>query len=203
MNPDILPSEWWKPHTRIFHTASNDEFATHLISKPITVQFFLGCSIKSTVLGSRLSGKDLVVGFGMYTRAKHLRIVPDGLKYKQMFKPFVEILRLYLVEPAEKITMISEELKAKSCAESHEDFLSKCDHPLWKKSQFFIKLPFKKNEDVNPTKASHTGMNPEHQKLAETKCNDLLQQGLIEPSDSQWACEAFYVNKDQKRPEEN
>ncbi|KAL4332463.1 hypothetical protein GQ457_07G012840 [Hibiscus cannabinus] len=40
MNPDILPSEWWKPHTRIFSTASNDEFATHLISKPITIQFF-------------------------------------------------------------------------------------------------------------------------------------------------------------------
>ncbi|KAK9010365.1 hypothetical protein V6N11_036876 [Hibiscus sabdariffa] len=38
-------------------------------------------------------------------------------------------------------------------------------------------------------------MNPEHQKLAEAECNDLLQQGLIEPSDSQWACEAFYVNK--------
>ncbi|KAK8993430.1 hypothetical protein V6N11_033528 [Hibiscus sabdariffa] len=38
-------------------------------------------------------------------------------------------------------------------------------------------------------------MNPEHQKLAEAECNELLQQGLIEPSDSQWACEAFYVNK--------
>ncbi|KAK8487578.1 hypothetical protein V6N11_066568 [Hibiscus sabdariffa] len=27
----------WKPHTRIFSTASNDEFATNLISKPITI----------------------------------------------------------------------------------------------------------------------------------------------------------------------
>ncbi|KAK8993223.1 hypothetical protein V6N11_033326 [Hibiscus sabdariffa] len=153
MNPDILPSEWWKPHTRIFSTASNEEFATHLISKPITIQFFPGCAVRTTVLGSRLPGKDLVIGFDTYTRENFLRIVPDGLKYKQMFKPFVEIPRLFLVEPTEKITGILNELKAKSCAESHEDFLSKCDHPLWKNPEFFIKLPFKKNEDVNPTKA--------------------------------------------------
>ncbi|KAK9019066.1 hypothetical protein V6N11_034105 [Hibiscus sabdariffa] len=161
MNPDILPPEWWKPHTRIFSTASNDEFATHLISKPITIQFFPGCSVRTTVLGSRLPGKDLVVGFDIYTQARFLRIVPDGLRYKQMFKPFVDISRLFLVQPTEEIKLLLEELKARSCAESHEDFLSKCDHPLWNNPEFYVKLPFKKNEDVNPTKASHTGMNPE------------------------------------------
>ncbi|KAK9032918.1 hypothetical protein V6N11_017960 [Hibiscus sabdariffa] len=112
MNPDILPVEWWKPHTRIFSTASSDEFVTHLISKPITIQFFPGCSVRTTVLGSKLPGKDLVIGFDIYRHAKFLRIIPE-----------------------------------------------------------------------------------EHQRLAETECNELLQQGLIEPSDSQWACEAFYVNK--------
>ncbi|KAK9008524.1 hypothetical protein V6N11_075413 [Hibiscus sabdariffa] len=178
-----------------FSTASNDEFVTRLISKPITIQFFPGCSVITTVLGSRLPGKDLVVGFDLYTQAKFLRIVPDGLKYKQMFKPFVDISRLFLVQPTEEIKLLLEELKAKLCAESHEDFISKCDHPLWKNPEFYVKLPFKKNEDVNPTKASHTWMNPKHQKLAEGECNELFQQGLIEPSDSQWACEAFYVNK--------
>ncbi|KAK8980710.1 hypothetical protein V6N11_073025 [Hibiscus sabdariffa] len=195
MNHDVLPAKWWKPHTRRFSTASNDEFFTRLISKPITIQFFPGCSVRTTVLGSRLPGKDLVVGFDLYTQAKFLRIVPDGLKYKQMFKPFVDISRLFLVQPTEEIKFLLEELKAKSCVESHEDFISKCDHPLWKNPEFYVKLPFKKNEDVNPTKTSHTGMNPEHQKLAEAECNELFQQGLIEPSDSQWACEAFYVNK--------
>ncbi|KAK8999123.1 hypothetical protein V6N11_070300 [Hibiscus sabdariffa] len=96
-----------------------------------------------------------------------------------MLKPFVDISRLFLVQPTEEIKVLLEELKGKSCAESHEDFLSKCDHPLWRNSEFYVKLPFKKNEDVNPTKASHTGMNPEHQKLAEAECNELLQQGLI------------------------
>ncbi|KAK8972527.1 hypothetical protein V6N11_081642 [Hibiscus sabdariffa] len=165
MNPDILPAEWWKPYRKIFSTASSDEFATHLIS------------------------------FDVYTQAKFLRIIPEGLRYKHMLKLFVDISRLFLVQPTEEIKILLEELKSKSCAESHEDFLSKCDHPLWRNSEFYVKLPFKKNEDVNPTKASHTGMNPEHQRLAEAECNELLQQGLIEPSDSQWACEAFYVNK--------
>ncbi|KAK8526460.1 hypothetical protein V6N12_020931 [Hibiscus sabdariffa] len=195
MNPDILPAKWWTPHKKTFSTASSDEFVTHLISEPITIQFFPGCSVRTKVLGSKLPGKDLVVGFDVYTQAKFLRIIPEGLRYKQMLKPFVDISRLFIVQPTEEIKVLLEELKSKSCAESHEDFLSKCDHPLWRNSEFYVKLPFKKNEDVNPTKASHTGMNPEHQRLAEAECNELLQQGLIEPSDSQWACEAFYVNK--------
>ncbi|KAH1030761.1 hypothetical protein J1N35_042935 [Gossypium stocksii] len=38
-------------------------------------------------------------------------------------------------------------------------------------------------------------MNPKHLCLVEKKCEDLQRQSLIEPSDSQRACEAFYVNK--------
>ena len=32
---------------------------------------------------------------------------------------------------------------------------------------FFIKLPFKKNEYINPTKATHFGMHPDYQQLVE------------------------------------
>ena len=60
---------------------------------------------------------------------------------------------------------------------------------------FFIHLPFKKNEDVNPTKASHKVLNLEHLALAKQEISTLLTQGLIEPTSSLWACEAFYVNK--------
>lgn len=56
-------------------------------------------------------------------------------------------------------------------------------------------LPFKKNENINPTKASHLGMNSEHLKLAKKGCEELLEFELIEPSDFQWAWEEFYVNK--------
>ncbi|GJS21715.1 putative reverse transcriptase domain, viral movement protein [Tanacetum coccineum] len=48
---------------------------------------------------------------------------------------------------------------------------------------------------VNPTKASHPGMNPDHYQLAKEECEQLVSQGIIEPTTSPWACEAFYVNK--------
>ena len=60
---------------------------------------------------------------------------------------------------------------------------------------FFIHLPFKKNEDVNSTKASHRGMNLEHLALVKQEISTLLTEGLIELTSSPWACEAFYVNK--------
>ena len=60
-------------------------------------------------------------------------------------------------------------------------------------SLFF--LPFKQNEDINPTEASYVGMNPEHLAFAIQECSYLQQQGLIEPTDFLWAYEAFYVNK--------
>ena len=49
---------------------------------------------------------------------------------------------------------------------------------------FFIYLPFKKNEDVNPTEASHRGMNLEHLALATQELSILLSEGLIEPATS-------------------
>ena len=56
-------------------------------------------------------------------------------------------------------------------------------------------MPFKKNEDVNPTKANHSGINPKHLKLAIEECAQLQAQVLVEPTSSPWACEGFYVNK--------
>ena len=79
------------------------------------------------------------------------------------------------------------------CPESHIEF--RHSNHLWKNTQFFIKLPFKLNEDVNPTKATNPGMSPTDLKLAQQECLDLLQQGLIEPTKLDWACQAFYVEK--------
>ncbi|KAG8489635.1 hypothetical protein CXB51_017679 [Gossypium anomalum] len=166
-------SEWWKLHIRYFNSAADVPFATHLISKPITIQFFPGCCVKTTVLGLKLPGKDIVVDIKIFSN------------------PFVKIPKLFVIQP-EKILHTVQEIKAQSCAKSHSEFLKKCPNLLWKNLDFFIKLPFKKNEDINPTKASHQGMNPDHLLLAEKECKKLQQQDLIEPSDSQWACEAFY-----------
>ena len=38
-------------------------------------------------------------------------------------------------------------------------------------------------------------MNPDHLALATQELQQLQAQGLIEPISSQWACEAFYINK--------
>ena len=38
-------------------------------------------------------------------------------------------------------------------------------------------------------------MTPSDLKLAQQECSQLLQQGLIEPTNSDWACQTFYVEK--------
>ena len=38
-------------------------------------------------------------------------------------------------------------------------------------------------------------MTPFDLKLAQDECQQLLSQGLIEPTNSDWACQAFYVEK--------
>ena len=79
------------------------------------------------------------------------------------------------------------------CPESHSEFTH--PNPLWKNKSFSIELPFKLNEDINPTKATHPGMSPSDLLLAQRECSQLLAQGLIEPTSSQWACQAFYIEK--------
>ncbi|KAH9769495.1 hypothetical protein KPL71_012023 [Citrus sinensis] len=80
-------------------------------------------------------------------------------------------------------------LITKKPIESHSEFTH--PNPLWKNKSFFIKLPFKLNEDINPTKATHPGMSPSDLLLAQQECSQLLAQGLIEPTNSQWACQAL------------
>ncbi|KAH9680089.1 hypothetical protein KPL71_026413 [Citrus sinensis] len=123
-----------------------------------------------------------------------IQIFPNCVIWtKSMFKPFTDILKLYnLSETPQSYQDISTKLLS-FCPESHSEFT----HPnsLSKNKSFFIKLPFKLNEDINPTKATHPGMSPSDLLLAQQECSQLLAQGLIEPTSSQWACQAFYVEK--------
>jgi len=80
-----------------------------------------------------------------------------------------------------------------ACATSHSTFSHR--NPLWKNESFFVHLPFKLNEDVNPTTASHRGMAPKLYQQAVEELTNLQTEGIIEPTSSPWACEAFYVNK--------
>ncbi|PKI73701.1 hypothetical protein CRG98_005942 [Punica granatum] len=101
----------------------------------------------------------------------NLEVLPQ-----QCWKPFTKVLGSTLLR---KDIVVGWDI-------INKEFLKKCPQPLWKNEQFFVRLPFKKNEDINPTKASHSGMNLEHQRLAFAECTELLQQDLIEPSDAPW-----------------
>ena len=82
INPDILPPQYWKKEKKYFHAANGDVFATDLISKTITLQFFPGCFVAHKVIGSKLPGKDLIIGFDVYVKKANLRILPTRLRYK-------------------------------------------------------------------------------------------------------------------------
>ncbi|KAH9769438.1 hypothetical protein KPL71_012001 [Citrus sinensis] len=194
LNPHILPSEYWTQSEEHFKAVNGKLFTTSLITKkPIGIQIFPNCVIWTKVIGSTLPNKDILLGFDILHQIKHLQIIPTGIRVKSMFKPFTDILKLYnLSETPQSYQDISNKLLS-FCPESYSEFTH--PNPLWKNRSFFIKLPFKLNEDINPTKATHPGMSPSDLLLAQQECSQLLAQGLIEPTSSQWACQAFYVEK--------
>ncbi|XP_027156875.1 uncharacterized protein LOC113758046 [Coffea eugenioides] len=196
---DILPDSYWIPKANKFRGADGNLFETRFVTKnPITLKLLPDCCVSSKFLGANFTGKDLLLGFDLYRQNKYL-ITGNGIKSKKFFKPFIEIPKLYLIQDEsvqqDQLQQFQKQIIQESCSTNHQEFLPKCDHPLWENSEFFIRLHFKKNEDINPTKASHSGMNPNDTKLAEQECQELLKFGLIEISHSQWACQAFYVNK--------
>ncbi|KAH9769430.1 hypothetical protein KPL71_011998 [Citrus sinensis] len=112
IDPSVLPSDYWEPHSKLFRVVNGETFDTTLITK----------------------------------------------------KP-IDTLRLYaLSETPSPYSHLSHKFLEFS-PENHSQFHH--PSPLWKNEQFFIHLPFKLNEDINPTKVSHPD----------------------------WACQAFYVEK--------
>ncbi|KAH9716979.1 hypothetical protein KPL71_021656 [Citrus sinensis] len=100
IDPSVLPSDYWEPHSKLFRAVNGETFETTLITK----------------------------------------------------KP-IDTLRLYaLSETPSPYSHISHKF-LEFCPENHFQFHH--PSPLWKNEQFFIHLPFKLNEDINPTKASH------------------------------------------------
>ena len=162
-------------------------FRTDMVTHaPIGIKFFPDCTILTKVIGSKLPDRDLLIGMDVYTAADKLQIHSIGIKFKIEFRPFSEVTRLFsLAEAPPEVGEFKQKISS-LCAKSHEDF----DHPspFWKNKEYFVDLPFKLNEDINPTKATHPGMTPSDLQAARQECHDLLRQGLIEPTQSNWAC---------------
>nr|GEX14076.1 putative reverse transcriptase domain, viral movement protein [Tanacetum cinerariifolium] len=198
LNPNILPDHYWKPHHQNFMAANGEKFVIDKISVPINIWLFPKCVIKRWLLGSSSHGKDLLIGFDILHKLPNLCWTGEGLHYRSFFNPWTAMHRLFVASitpPIFNINNIKQRLIQTCCASSHTEFLTKHPSPLWLNPSFFVSLPFKKNEDVNPTKASHPRMNPDHYQLAKEECEQLVSQGITEPTTSPWACEAFYVNK--------
>nr|GEW78744.1 putative reverse transcriptase domain, viral movement protein [Tanacetum cinerariifolium] len=173
LNFNILPDHYWKPHHQNFIAANEEKFVIDKISIPINIWLFPKCVIKRRLLG-------------------------EGLHYRSFFNPWTAMHHLFVASitpPIFNINSIKKRLIQTCCASSHTEFLTKHPSLLWLNPSFFVSLPFKQNEDVKPTKASHPGMNPDHYQLAKEECEQLVSQGIIEPTISPWACEAFYFNK--------
>ncbi|GJS01532.1 hypothetical protein Tco_0318040 [Tanacetum coccineum] len=199
-NLNILQYHYWKPHHQNFMAANGEKFVIDKISVPINIRLFPKCVIKRRLLGSSSHGKDLLIGFDILHKLPNLRWSGEGLHYRSFFNPWTAMHRLFVASitpPIFNISSISKYYPQKACCDPPIRFSlrTKPAFTLWLNPSFFVSLPFKQNEDVNPTKASHPGMNPDHYQLAKEECEQLVSQGIIEPTTSPWACEAFYVNK--------
>nr|XP_009790607.1 PREDICTED: uncharacterized protein LOC104238039 [Nicotiana sylvestris] len=170
------------PHFKDFYTASNGILTTTVITKhPVTIEFFPGLKYRTKLIKYDVPGKDLIFGFDIYRQLRdQLQIKANVIVFKKHFKSYFEITRLFQITNDEQIKEIEQNLIEHSCAKSHTDFMKKGKSPLWKNEEFFIKLPFKKNENINPTKAIHSGMNPDHLQLAKKECKKLFEFDLIE-----------------------
>lgn len=188
INLKLLPDDHWKTTNLTFRAVNGELFQITKVSKPIIIQLFPNMRMTHQLLGCQLTGKDLLIGFDILHQLPALRWSSKGLTSPPHFLPWTHIPKLYHLS----FDLVVQLLQV-ACAKSHSTFPHK--NPLWQNKDFYVGLPFKLNEDVNPTTASHRGMAPDLYLQAVKELKNLQAEQLIEPTTSSWACEAFYVNK--------
>ncbi|KAK2665278.1 hypothetical protein Ddye_003852 [Dipteronia dyeriana] len=86
MNPNILPPDAWKHENNQFLAADGQLFSTHLVSKhKIGLQFFPSFTICTYIIGTPLPDKDILIGWDIYSQARSIRILPQGIHFKKEF----------------------------------------------------------------------------------------------------------------------
>ena len=85
------------------------------------------------------------------------------------------------------LQQISDKLRA-DCTSSRPD-------AFWAREKYFVALPYREGYIPRPQKASANHMSPKEQELCKAEIEQSLEQKLIGPCKSPWACRAFYVNK--------
>ena len=155
----------------MFRATNAKTFLITQKSKPILIRIFPTLTIKHQVLRSLLTSKDLLIGFDILHQIPSLRWSSKRLLHKQNLLTWTQVPHLFTIDPfvSLRIHIIND-----CCVNIHSEFLLKNPNPLWKNLNFFIHLPFKKKEDVNPTKVSHKGMNLEHLALTKQELSTLF-----------------------------
>ncbi|QHN76231.1 polyprotein [Arachis hypogaea] len=142
---------------------------TSVYDKPIKVVALMDTGSCATILKPHVLPKEMwapffkrPLGSGYWEVISHTKMFCSGIQ---------SILEIQ--EASEESKEVKQLFLSAYC-DSHDQF----NHlaPLWKNPEFYVHLPFKKNEDINPTKATHSGMNSEDLRLARAKCASLLVQ---------------------------
>ena len=128
-----------------------------ITKNPITLKLLPDCYLTSKFLGANFTGKDLLLGFDLYRENKCL-VTAQGIKSKKFFKPYIEIPKLYMFQ-ANEILLCKDQLKDfqnqiihELCASNHQEFLQKCDHPLWENPEFISDFLSKRMRISTPPK---------------------------------------------------
>ena len=84
IDPSVLPSDYWEPHSKLFRAVNGETFETTLITKkPIGIQFFLNCIIWKKIIASKLPDKDLLIGFDILHLVKNLFLTSSRIHYNK------------------------------------------------------------------------------------------------------------------------
>ena len=118
----------------MFRAANGETFLITLKSKPLFIGIFPTVTIKHQVLGSPLTGRDLLIRFDLLHQIPSLRWSSKGLMHKQHLLTWTQVPHLFTVDPFDSLRL---QIISGCCANSHSEFLLKNPNPLWRNPKFF------------------------------------------------------------------
>ena len=118
----------------MFRAANGEIFLKIVKSKLILIRIFPTLTIKHQVLGSPLTGRDLLIGFDLLHQIPSLRWSSKGLMHKQHLLTWTQVPHLFTMDPFDSLKL---QIISDCCANNCSEFLLKNPNPLWKNPEFF------------------------------------------------------------------
>ncbi|KAH0765034.1 hypothetical protein KY285_000905 [Solanum tuberosum] len=97
-------SSKWDKDVHNFSTPSKEILTTKLITKHLVIiEFFPRLQFRTKLIGSAVPGRDLIIGFDIYTQLKdRLEIRTKGITFRQQFKPYTSMSKLFQISGDEE-----------------------------------------------------------------------------------------------------